>query len=180
MISLRDIQDFFTGTVKLSEPLARYTAIGIGGDADYFFEPSSSKELALLLDYLQERDFPYIIVHSNMLVSERGFHGAAIFLGHNDDDRPSKRNGIALFKNPERATASAIIKELHLQGLKCGGAHVALDDANRVVNDGRATTDDILSLVRHIQAEAWRRKGIALETDLQLVGFDQQAFAEVA
>jgi UDP-N-acetylenolpyruvoylglucosamine reductase len=180
MISLRDIQEFFKGTIKLTEPLARYTAIGIGGEADYFFEPSSSKELAQLLDYLQERDFPYVIVHPNMLVSERGFHGAAIFLGNDDADRPRKRKGISLFRNQSNATASDIIKELGLQGLKHGGAYIALDDANVVVNDGRATTEDVLSLVRHIQAEAWRCKGVALETDIQLVGFDQHAFAEVA
>jgi UDP-N-acetylenolpyruvoylglucosamine reductase len=183
MISLREIQSFFKGTIKLSEPLAKYTAIGIGGDADYFFEPSSSKELAQLLDYFQEREFPYVIVHPNMLVSERGFHGAAMFLGHDDGERPRKRRGVPLFRNPDPdsvgASASEIVKELGLQGLKLGGVYVALDDANVVVNDGRATTDDVLSLIRHIQAEAWRRKGIALESDVQLVGFEQHAFAEV-
>ncbi len=179
MISVRDIQSFFKGTIKLSEPLAKYTAIGIGGDADYFFEPASSKELAQLLDYFQERGFPYVIVHPNMLVSEGGFHGAAVFLGHDDNARARKRKGVSLFRNPDHASASEIIKELGLQGLKFGGAYVALDDPNVVVNDGRATTDDVLPLIRHIQAEAWRRKGIALETDIQLVGFDQHAFAEV-
>jgi UDP-N-acetylenolpyruvoylglucosamine reductase len=179
MISLRDIQDFFKGTIKLSEPLARYTAIGIGGEADYFFEPTSPKEVGLLLDYLQEREVPYIIVHANMLVSEQGFHGAAIFLGNDDADTPRRRKGLALFRNQANATASAIITELGLNGMKYGGAYLALDDPNLVMNDGRATTDDVLSLVRYIQAEAWRCKSLALETDMQLVGFDQHAFAEV-
>ena len=180
MISLRDIQAFFSGTIKLSEHLAKYTAIGIGGEADYFLEPSSSKELAQLLDYLQERNFPYVIVHPNMLVSERGFHGAAIFLGSDDDERPRKQNGVSLFRDLEHATASDVIKELGLQGLKYGGACIALEDANVALNDGRTTTDDVLSLIRHAQTEAWRRKAIVLESNVQLVGFAQHAFAEVA
>ena len=180
MISLRDIQVFFKGTIKLSEPLAKYTGIGIGGDADYFFEPSSSKELALLLDYFQEREFPYVIVHSNMLVNEGGFRGAAVFLGHDDDDRPRKRNGMSLFRNPEPLKASDIIKEVGLQGFKSGGAFVASDDANVVVNNGRATSEDLLSLIRTIQAEVWRGKSIALEADIQMVGFAEPAFSKVA
>jgi UDP-N-acetylmuramate dehydrogenase len=115
-----------------------------------------------------------------MLVSERGFRGAAVFLGHDDDDRPRKRNGMALFRNPEPLIASDIIRGLGLQGRKSGGASVAIDDANTVVNDGRATSEDILSLIRSIQADVWRTRGIALEADIQLVGFAEPAFSKVA
>lgn len=180
MISLRDIQSFFKGAIRLSEPLARYTALGIGGPADYYFEPATSKELAHLLDYLQERCFPCVIIHSNMLVSERGFRGAAIYLGSDESDLTPRRKGIALFRQPFNASAAEVIQEADLQGYRSGGAYLAPEDANVVMNDGRATTEDVLAVIRHVQMEVWRRKNIALETDIQLVGFDHPALAKVA
>ncbi len=53
---------FFPFTYKLSEPLAKYTALQAGGAADYFLEPSSPEEYAELLKYLQKNEFPFVIL----------------------------------------------------------------------------------------------------------------------
>lgn len=82
MVSLLDIRRFFKGTIKLAEPLADYTSLGIGGTADYVFAPSSRDDLILLIAHLRESGSPFLLAGrgSNLLVSDQGYHGAVIML----------------------------------------------------------------------------------------------------
>jgi UDP-N-acetylenolpyruvoylglucosamine reductase len=43
---------------------------------------------------------------------------------------------------------------------------------NFIVNDGGATSTDVLTLIKDIQAAAERTRGIHLETEVQIVGID--------
>ena len=69
-------------TVKVAEPLARYTSIKIGGPADYFIEVNTGAALARLLAILT-RAVPWCLLGngSNVLISDRGVRGAVIHLG---------------------------------------------------------------------------------------------------
>lgn len=68
--------------VKLSEPLARYTSMKIGGPADYFIEVENGKALARLLPLLGRYQTPAWILGngSNVLISDRGVRGAVVRL----------------------------------------------------------------------------------------------------
>jgi UDP-N-acetylmuramate dehydrogenase len=69
-------------TVKIVEPLARYTSMKIGGPADYFIEVNDENALAKVLALLQRRETAVCLLGngSNVLVSDRGVRGAVIRL----------------------------------------------------------------------------------------------------
>lgn len=69
-------------TVKIVEPLARYTSMKIGGPADYFIEVNDETALANVLARLQRGETPVCLLGngSNVLVSDRGVRGAVIRL----------------------------------------------------------------------------------------------------
>jgi UDP-N-acetylmuramate dehydrogenase len=82
MVSLLDIRSIFKGTIKLGEPLAHYTSLGIGGPADYLFAPSSREDLISVVTRLRASGIPFLFAGrgSNLLVSDQGYHGAVIDL----------------------------------------------------------------------------------------------------
>lgn len=69
-------------TVKLDEPLARYTSMKIGGPADYFIEAANDAALESLLALLRRAQMNFYILGngSNVLISDRGVRGAVIHL----------------------------------------------------------------------------------------------------
>lgn len=70
-------------TVKVDEPLARYTTMKIGGPADYFLDVETNKALIETLRLLDAHRIPFCLVGrgSNVLVSDLGIRGAALRLG---------------------------------------------------------------------------------------------------
>ncbi len=69
-------------TVKLAEPLARYTSMKIGGPADCFIEVETNEALARALPLLRRSGTPVCLLGngSNVLVSDRGVRGVVIHL----------------------------------------------------------------------------------------------------
>jgi UDP-N-acetylmuramate dehydrogenase len=67
---------------KISEPLARYTSMKLGGPADYFIEVENSTALASVLILLRRLATPICLLGngSNVLISDRGVRGAVIHL----------------------------------------------------------------------------------------------------
>ncbi len=69
--------------VRVSEPLAPYTSIKIGGPADYFLEVEEHDALAQALRILDRYGIPSCLLGkgSNVLVSDLGVRGAVLRLG---------------------------------------------------------------------------------------------------
>ena len=69
--------------VRLSEPVARYTSMKIGGLADYFLDVDSREALPRALRILARHEIPVCVLGngSNVLVSDLGVRGAVIRLG---------------------------------------------------------------------------------------------------
>lgn len=61
-------------------PLARYTTLRIGGNADYFYQPSSVQDLVALVSDLQKRGEKWYVLGggSNLLISSKGVRGHVI------------------------------------------------------------------------------------------------------
>lgn len=78
----RELEHIPGVTLKIAEPLARYTSIKIGGPADYFIEVVHDSALANLLRVLElhKIDFCLLGNGSNVLISDRGVRGAVIRL----------------------------------------------------------------------------------------------------
>lgn len=75
--------DAFPGRLKINEPLSLHTSWGVGGPADYFFEPQGREELALVMRLAAEDDLPLTIIGrgSNLLVRDGGIRGLVVSIG---------------------------------------------------------------------------------------------------
>jgi UDP-N-acetylmuramate dehydrogenase len=82
MVQLEEIKSFFKGKILINELLSDHTSFGIGGPADYYFEPSDKNDLISLVSYFQNKNFPYYLIGngSNLLISDLGLRGAVISL----------------------------------------------------------------------------------------------------
>ena len=73
-------------------------------------------------------------------------------------------------KNPLEYPAGKLVDELGLKETRVGGARVSSVHGNFIVNDGNATAADVLALIEKIKAVARERRGIELETEVQILG----------
>lgn len=76
----------------------------------------------------------------------------------------------SVFRNPEGTHAARLIEEAGLKGLRRGQAMISEKHANFIVNLGNARASDVLWLIRHAQAVVRERFGIALETEVRVLG----------
>jgi len=174
MLSLTEIRQFFHGTIKIGEPLAPYCTLGVGGPADYLFEVSSRQALVELTEYFVKNRFPHIVVQPTMLVSDKGFRGAAIC---DANSCGTGGNSIVMFKPPMNGSIASLIEPASVNGILWGGAKII---GNAVANVNGATASDIYALVYHAQRVIRDNCGIDLEIDFELIGFDQEQLARVA
>lgn len=82
MFSIDEIMQFLKGEIKLSERLAKYTSLRIGGPADCYLEPADKDDLVNVIKYIQRNRIPFFIIGngSNVLISDEGFRGMVINL----------------------------------------------------------------------------------------------------
>ena len=57
-----------------------------------------------------------------------------------------------------------------MKGYRCGGAEISTKHANFIVNRDRATSGDILRLIRVIQRNVKERYKIDLQLEIKLLG----------
>jgi len=84
--------------------------------------------------------------------------------------QPAASSAGCIFKNPAACPAGKLVDELGLKNLGVGNARVSEVHGNFLVNDGGAKASDILELIEKIKGIARERRGIELETEVQIVG----------
>ncbi|MDQ3117476.1 MAG: UDP-N-acetylmuramate dehydrogenase, partial [Verrucomicrobiota bacterium] len=84
--------------------------------------------------------------------------------------QPSAKSAGCIFKNPAACPAGKLVDELGLKGSRVGDARVSEVHGNFIVNEGAATADEVLELIGQIQATAREKRGVELETEVQIVG----------
>ena len=78
----------------------------------------------------------------------------------------------SIFKNPENNSAGKLIDQLGLKGFKIGGAEISKIHANFIVNNSSASSKDIFELITVIQQKVLQNKGIYLQPEVRMIGFD--------
>ena len=70
------------GELRFNEPMARHTALKVGGPADFFAIPADPSDLQSLMAIILETGVPYLVVGGgyNLLVRDGGFRGVVISL----------------------------------------------------------------------------------------------------
>ena len=76
----------------------------------------------------------------------------------------------SVFTNPENDHAARLIEACGLKGFRIGGAVVSEKHANFILNDNNASAGDIEALINHVQKTVLEQQGIALQTEVRIVG----------
>ncbi len=77
----------------------------------------------------------------------------------------------SVFKNPEGASAGALIEAVGLKGHAIGGAQVSDVHANFIVNTGDAKARDVMDLIDLIKTKVYETYGIELQPEVRFLGF---------
>ena len=80
----------------------------------------------------------------------------------------------SVFKNPEDASAGALIDEVGLKGSMCGGAQISEKHANFIVNKNKACASDVLALIKRAQEKVKEHYGIELQPEVKFLGFEEE------
>lgn len=101
--------------VKLQEPMSKHTTFRIGGPADFYLCPHSTKEVQQAVQICKEENLPYFILGngSNLLVSDKGYRGVIIQLWKNFSDISVKGCCIT-------AKAGALLSKVAAESLEAG------------------------------------------------------------
>ncbi len=76
----------------------------------------------------------------------------------------------SVFKNPSEGHAAEYIEKAGLKGKTVGGARVSERHANFIINEGKATAQDVRELMRQIQEKVLEQFKVRLEPEVKLVG----------
>ena len=101
--------------VKQQEPMSRHTTFRIGGPADFYLCPHSTKEVQEIVEICKEENLPYFVLGngSNLLVSAKGYRGVVIQLWKNFSDITVKDCCI-------QAKAGALLSKVAAEALEAG------------------------------------------------------------
>lgn len=101
--------------IKRDEPMGLHTTFRVGGNADFFLEISSPKELADIIKYLKQTEHSYFILGngSNLLVGDKGYDGVILHLGE-------RFSGITVEKETITVQAGALLSTVAKTAAKHG------------------------------------------------------------
>ena len=78
----------------------------------------------------------------------------------------------SVFKNPKNNFAAKLIDDMGLKGFKIGGAEISTMHSNFIINNSSASSRDIYELITVIQQKILQNKGIYLQPEVRMIGFD--------
>ena len=73
------------------------------------------------------------------------------------------------FKRPNGDFAGRLIEECGLKGARVGDAEVSAKHAGFIVNRGSASFSDVLALEERVRDTVYRRFGIELEREVEII-----------
>lgn len=76
----------------------------------------------------------------------------------------------SIFKKIEGVGAGRLVDQCGLKGFHVGNAQISFIHANIMVNLGRATSTDVIGLIRHVQGAVKDKFGHELEPEINFVG----------
>lgn len=107
-------------SVFADEPMRKHTTFQIGGPADLFVTPKTVSELQEILAMCREADKPWFILGngSNLLVSDKGYRGVVINIGHELGDVTVTGNTITAGAGAMLRKVAEAAKNASLTGLE--------------------------------------------------------------
>jgi len=91
--------------------------------------------------------------------------------------QPIAASAGCIFKNPRPdIPAGMLVDQLEMKDANVGAARVSQVHGNFIVNEGGATSEDVLTLIEMVREKARDERGIELETEVQILGDDEMSF----
>ena len=84
----------------------------------------------------------------------------------------NKRSAGSLFKNPKNNSAGKLLDEAGLKGFSIGDAKISEKHANFFINEGNATSKDMLMLIKKAHKEVKDKFNVNLSLEVKLMGFN--------
>jgi UDP-N-acetylmuramate dehydrogenase len=81
-----------------------------------------------------------------------------------------KLNAGSIFKNPPGYYAGELVEKVGTKRLSRGKAEISLKHANFIINNGDASSGDILYLIEEIEKRVKKNFGIKLEREIEILG----------
>jgi UDP-N-acetylmuramate dehydrogenase len=88
--------------------------------------------------------------------------------------QPSEPSCGSVFRNPPGDSAGRLVEAAGLKGMRVGGARISPVHANFITTEPGATASDVWGLVQAARDAVEQRFGVRLETEVMLVGFDEE------
>jgi len=117
-------------------------------------------------------DSPCVVVEATLRLNrdEGALARACEWLAARNQSQPvAGRSAGCAFRNPPGDAAGRLIDACRLKGARVGAAAVSEVHANFVVNEGAATSADILALLGLVEARVRQETGVALEREVVVV-----------
>lgn len=92
------------------------------------------------------------------------------FNEHRKSTQPPGATLGSMFKNPPGDYAGRLIEAAGLKGKRTGGAEISAKHANFFLNADGASAGDVKMLIDLARWEVWKRFGVELELEIELVG----------
>ena len=112
-----------------------------------------------------------VIFQGKILDSKKILEKQTRLINMKKNSQPSRiKTCGSTFKNPESHKAWELIKNSECANLKVGGARISEKHSNFFLNNGDATSSDIEKLIDKVKEKVFKKTGIELELELQIVG----------
>lgn len=101
--------------VFVDEPMYKHTTFQVGGNADYYIVPHTIEEIKETVFFLKDNNIPFCVLGngSNLLVSDKGYHGAIIQICKNF-------NRIEVNETRVKAQAGALLSKIATKAWEAG------------------------------------------------------------
>ena len=103
---------------------------------------------------------------------EKGREALAEIVRWRRQHQPGGSNAGSVFTNPPGDSAGRLVEAAGLKGFRLGTARVSEKHANFIQADEGGSADDVRRLIEHVREVVAARFGVALATEVRLVGFD--------
>ncbi|MCX6789321.1 MAG: UDP-N-acetylmuramate dehydrogenase [Candidatus Gribaldobacteria bacterium] len=95
----------------------------------------------------------------------------SVFQNIKDEKIILSRPEFAVFQARKEISAGWLIEQCGLKGKKIGGAQISTEHTNFIVNTGAATASEVRQLIDLAKQTVWQKFAIALEEEIQYLGF---------
>ncbi len=154
--------------VAFDEPLACHCSFGVGGPADVYASSPDGEQTTALLAWARAHKVAVTrwAGTENQIVADAGIKGLVIGPAEVEGGE-----GRRLFAEPARGeSVDAMVRRAGMRGVRVRGARIDPEDGNRVLNEGDATTQDVLLLMDSVRRRIARDWGIQLVDELVVIG----------